>query len=600
VVNTDAVPATNPGEDYLRNYLGVPGGNSTNYWDVFHYLYSKAHPKPEEPESREGKGDVEAPTKSDRRLTNRPDREAYEKIRLSPWARGIFGDPAAPQNRGGLRGDRNANPPPGEALYQVPGSRVYERHPVGWNPETGEVDPNVTMLPKSGGSRPANPPVVPIVPGVNDQGPAGDVPVDPRREARRSGYPWMVPPFMRGRGRGRFPGFFPFSGGGYPGDESTANTVPGETGFRGIDPENADIDPNYKPTEEEKKAAESDHDVPNQPTTGRDANAPAGAGDRGGDAARPDAAAGAPVPAAAGGGAASPGGPGPSGTVTAAPAAPSAAAGGAPGGAPAGALPGRMDPAADWLRRIAPQAGGGAGIAGAQNMASPAELAEANRMSAQGMGTAAPSAQSAAAATSAVPAAAPAAAPATRSVGQQAATQAQAALTSNVSNPALATQRAAIRARVDANPALKAKILRIAYNEQGANPAGTQAIIESMINRSIVRGTTIEQEARWHRSEGGYYQEGNMGRGALENPRTRRVLETSYDRAMAGGNVSNYATDNSSGGLARREEATGKFKARAHIHGETFFSPGTAERGHARRWDSWYASVNPSTQVASR
>jgi hypothetical protein len=96
------------------------------------------------------------------------------------------------------------------------------------------------------------------------------------------------------------------------------------------------------------------------------------------------------------------------------------------------------------------------------------------------------------------------------------------------------------------------------------------------MNRAAMRGTSLEAQARWHRSEGGYYDEGSMGRGALENARTRAILEHSLAGALAGSNAADYATDNSSGGLAASEIANGRFTFHKRIHGESFFSPGSA------------------------
>jgi hypothetical protein len=137
------------------------------------------------------------------------------------------------------------------------------------------------------------------------------------------------------------------------------------------------------------------------------------------------------------------------------------------------------------------------------------------------------------------------------------------------------------------NPQLKAQIMRIAANEQGNNPKGTQAVMESLFNRAAVRNTSLAQEAQWHRGGRGYYQMGSMGRGALENPRSRAMLEQGFNNVVGGSNISNFATDNSSGGLARREMASGRFRFASTYGGETFSSPGTAEPGHARTWQSW-------------
>jgi hypothetical protein len=157
--------------------------------------------------------------------------------------------------------------------------------------------------------------------------------------------------------------------------------------------------------------------------------------------------------------------------------------------------------------------------------------------------------------------------------------------------------RSRFEAEIKAKPWLRDKIMRIAANEEGANPVGTQAIIESMMNRAEVRGTSLEQQARWHRSQGGYYDEGSMGRGALENSHHRGILEHSLSEALAGSNVSNYATDNSSGGLAAGERSSGKFRYRSgndRTIGDTMFSPGTAEPGLARAYDKWLARQQAS------
>lgn len=137
-------------------------------------------------------------------------------------------------------------------------------------------------------------------------------------------------------------------------------------------------------------------------------------------------------------------------------------------------------------------------------------------------------------------------------------------------------------------PELRNKIMRIAANEQGDHPQGTQAVLESMMNRAEVRGTSLEAQAKWHESEGGYYQQGNMGRGALENPQHRAILERALSETLAGSNIANYATDNSSGDLARREIASGRFLFRKSYGGETFSVPNTHEQPqNARRWVEW-------------
>jgi hypothetical protein len=154
--------------------------------------------------------------------------------------------------------------------------------------------------------------------------------------------------------------------------------------------------------------------------------------------------------------------------------------------------------------------------------------------------------------------------------------------------PALRAARGRYNAELQANPGLKAKIMRIAANEQDGHPQGVQAVMESLFNRAGARGTSLAQAARWHGLEsGGYYAPGTMGRGALENPRSRAILERAWNNVMGGSNISNYATDNSSGRLARNERATGKFRYASNYGGETFFTPGRAEPGLVPRYQTW-------------
>ena len=66
---------------------------------------------------------------------------------------------------------------------------------------------------------------------------------------------------------------------------------------------------------------------------------------------------------------------------------------------------------------------------------------------------------------------------------------------------------------------------------------------------------------------------GSMGRGALENVRSRTILEQSLRNALAGGNVSNYATDNASGDFARGELAHRQVQFPVVPHRRVFFEP---------------------------
>lgn len=156
-------------------------------------------------------------------------------------------------------------------------------------------------------------------------------------------------------------------------------------------------------------------------------------------------------------------------------------------------------------------------------------------------------------------------------------------------NPSLAADRARYRQELASDPGLRQRLLAIMYNEQGRHPQGVQAIAESALNRASVRGTSLRRQLGWHRREPhGYYQVGNMGRGMTPH---LRILNQALENALNGSNISNFATDNSSGGLASRERASGRFRFRAGYTGESFFAPGHGEPGFSRNWDRWVAGM---------
>ena len=146
---------------------------------------------------------------------------------------------------------------------------------------------------------------------------------------------------------------------------------------------------------------------------------------------------------------------------------------------------------------------------------------------------------------------------------------------------------------IETTPGLRERILRIAANEQGSHPEGTQSVIESMMNRAEVRRTSLAAQATWKYGRHGYYQRGNMGRGALENPKQAAVLNQGLANALGGSNIANYATENASGEFGRGEIRRGEFIFRSTYgyrgQEELFTRPGTAERGWARRWEQWHA-----------
>jgi hypothetical protein len=160
-------------------------------------------------------------------------------------------------------------------------------------------------------------------------------------------------------------------------------------------------------------------------------------------------------------------------------------------------------------------------------------------------------------------------------------------------NRNLAGDRQRYAQELQRNPQLLRRLFQVAYNEQGVNPAGTQAIIESAMNRASVRGTSLATQLRWHRSEGGYYAEGGGFRSPniVNDPRVANVLNRSLSNALSGSNVSNFATDNSSGRLAAGEWHSGKFTPQSAHNRESFFSPGWGERALVPKWQRWRQSM---------
>jgi hypothetical protein len=141
---------------------------------------------------------------------------------------------------------------------------------------------------------------------------------------------------------------------------------------------------------------------------------------------------------------------------------------------------------------------------------------------------------------------------------------------------------------LEEKPWLKEKMKHISAGEN-LDPRANAAVIETMMNRAVTRGTSLEAQVRRHRSSGvaepgGYYAGYASGISADK----AAMIDRNIAAALRGSNVSGYATDNSSGALAARERATGAFVHHATINGESFFSPGSAEPAFRDRWRQLY------------
>lgn len=143
--------------------------------------------------------------------------------------------------------------------------------------------------------------------------------------------------------------------------------------------------------------------------------------------------------------------------------------------------------------------------------------------------------------------------------------------------------RSRFAAELEAKPWLKEKIKHISLGEN-QDPRANAAVLETMMNRAIVRGTSLEAQARRHHSsgvdEGGYY----AGYAPGYSNEKSEMVDRNMANALRGSNITGYATDNSSGSLAAREIASGSFKHHGTINGESFFSPGHAEPKLRERW----------------
>ena len=161
------------------------------------------------------------------------------------------------------------------------------------------------------------------------------------------------------------------------------------------------------------------------------------------------------------------------------------------------------------------------------------------------------------------------------------------------SGPGLAADRGRFAQELAQKPWLKNRIMQISLGENTDSRANL-AVMETIFNRASARGISLE-EATKSVAQGGYYPGSTFSGGGRNMSIAKYMAMASqhWDQVMGGSNISNYATDNSSQGLAMRERATGRFTFQSQYGGaggtgspgmETFFSPGGAGgRGPASR-----------------
>jgi Phage-related minor tail protein len=167
-----------------------------------------------------------------------------------------------------------------------------------------------------------------------------------------------------------------------------------------------------------------------------------------------------------------------------------------------------------------------------------------------------------------------------------------------ITSTALAANRARFAAELKNNPALMAKLLAISANEDSPytdKGRANTSVIETMMNRAAVRGTSLAAQVRLISEGHGYYPGANWS--ALRDPKKRALLMSHLSAVLAGSNFSNYATDNSSSWLSLKNERLHRFQLRqnwggSHITGEpgveSFEAPEWYGRG---AYESWLDSV---------
>jgi hypothetical protein len=144
-------------------------------------------------------------------------------------------------------------------------------------------------------------------------------------------------------------------------------------------------------------------------------------------------------------------------------------------------------------------------------------------------------------------------------------------------------------------PWLRNHIMAVAAGENN-DPTSNQAVLESMMNRADMMGTTLEQESRLA-PNGGYYAGYNPA--ALGNPNTRAMIEKNLSSVLGGSNVSNYATDNSSGAFAQGRAANGMYTPTLAkpLNGEYFTVPTRSDARGYDRYGDWLRAKMSAAQA---
>ena len=137
------------------------------------------------------------------------------------------------------------------------------------------------------------------------------------------------------------------------------------------------------------------------------------------------------------------------------------------------------------------------------------------------------------------------------------------------------------------NPTLMNQIIGISAGENG-DPRANLAVIESAMNRASVNSTSLAFEMR-HANKGGYYA--GWSEAALKDPKVRQMVEDNLKKALGGSNVSNFATDNSSGVFGAARNASGMYTQTQTYNGELFSYPSREDARGNDKYPAWKAKM---------
>jgi hypothetical protein len=156
---------------------------------------------------------------------------------------------------------------------------------------------------------------------------------------------------------------------------------------------------------------------------------------------------------------------------------------------------------------------------------------------------------------------------------------------------------------------------------ENRNPRANLAVIETIMNRASSRHTSLLAQMQ-PTTAGGYYPPSTFAGGRGANEAQLKMAYENMRRALGGSNISRYATDNSSQGLAYTEryggamggygrpgQRPGKFTFASEFGGrggtgspgmETFFSPGWGDAGPGGRLEKYRSWREDLAKVQKR